>query len=95
MPTFQFKGRRLDTGQIIEGVRSAQNSQSLAAALRTEKLMPISISEKKTGKKLKAQKVPASDLAIFTKQFSVMLEAGLPLVQSLTILADQQHFQGI
>ena len=96
MPTFQFKGRRYDTGQIIEGSRSAQSSQALAAALRTEKVMPISINEKKGGGGGNMRiggppKVPAGDLAIFTKQFSVMLEAGLPLVQSLTILADQQE----
>ena len=91
MPSFQFKGRRYDTGQIVEGVRSAQSSQSLAAALRTEKVMPISINEKKTASKVRKGKVGASDLAVFTKQFSVMLEAGLPLVQSLGILADQQE----
>ncbi|MDA2934867.1 type II secretion system F family protein [Acidobacteria bacterium AH-259-D05] len=93
MPTYQFKGRRYDTGQVIEGVRSAQSSQSLAAALRTEKVMPISISEKAGKAKGKKGKVGASDIAIFTKQFSVMLEAGLPLVQSLGILADQQENQ--
>ena len=91
MPSFQFKGRRYDTGQIVEGVRSAQSSQSLAAALRTEKVMPISINEKKTASKVRKGKVGASDLAVFTKQVSVMLEAGLPLVQSLGILADQQE----
>lgn len=91
MPTYQFKGRRYDTGAVIEGSRTAQNSQALAAALRTEKIMPISISEKKGAAKAKKGKVGASDLAVFTKQFSVMLEAGLPLVQSLTILADQQE----
>lgn len=91
MPTFKFKGRRLDTGKIVQGVRSAQNSQSLAATLRTEKVMPISITEAKTARKIKPQKVPASHLAVFTKQFSVMLEAGLPLVQSLGILAEQQE----
>ena len=91
MPNFQFKGRKYDTGQIIEGVRSAQSSQSLAAALRTEKVMPISINEKKGAAKVKKGKVGAADLSVFTKQFSVMLEAGLPLVQSLAILADQQE----
>ncbi|MEE8349614.1 MAG: type II secretion system F family protein [Acidobacteriota bacterium] len=92
MPNFKFKGRKYDTGKIVEGVRSAQNSQSLAAALRTEKVMPISINEQKgKGGKGKRGKVGASELAVFTKQFSVMLEAGLPLVQSLGILAEQQE----
>ncbi len=96
MPTFQFKGRRYDTGQVIGGSRSAQSSQALAAELRTEKVVPISISEKKASGGFNMRiggppKVQAGDIAIFTKQFSVMLEAGLPIVQSLTILAEQQE----
>ena len=57
--------------------------------------MPISISEKKGQGKQKPQarggRSRPQEIAIFTKQFSVMLEAGLPLVQSLGILADQQE----
>ncbi len=95
MPTYKFKGRRFDTGAVIEGERAAQSTQGLAASLRSEKIMPISINEKKVkvaaaggGKK---GKVTSQQIAIFTKQFSVMLEAGLPLVQSLGILAEQQE----
>ena len=94
MPTYKFKGRRFDTGAVIEGERAAQSTQGLAATLRSEKIMPISINEKKSkatalgGKK---GKVTSTQIAIFTKQFSVMLEAGLPLVQSLGILAEQQE----
>ena len=93
MPTYKFRGRRYDTGAVIEGERPAQNTQSLAATLRSEKIMPSSINEK-TGKAAagvskKGGNVTSSQIAIFTKQFSVMLEAGLPLVQSLGILAEQ------
>ncbi len=93
MPTYKFKGRRFDTGAVIEGERAAQSTQGLAATLRSEKIMPISINEKKgkaTAASGKRGKVTAQQIAIFTKQFSVMLEAGLPLVQSLSILAEQQ-----
>lgn len=92
MPNYQFRGRKYDTGAVITGERAAQSSQSLAATLRAEKIMPISINERK-GKKAKSRKgrVKAAEIAIFTKQFSVMLEAGLPLVQSLGILAEQQE----
>ena len=95
MPTYKFKGRRFDTGAVIEGERAAQSTQGLAATLRSEKIMPISINEKK-GKVAaagggKKGKVTSQQIAIFTKQFSVMLEAGLPLVQSLGILAEQQE----
>ena len=44
MPTYKFKGRRFDTGAVIEGERAAQSTQGLAATLRSEKIMPISIS---------------------------------------------------
>ena len=94
MPTYKFKGRRFDTGAVIEGERAAQNTQGLAATLRSEKIMPISINEKKAkaaSRGMKGGKVTSQQIAIFTKQFSVMLEAGLPLVQSLGILAEQQE----
>lgn len=90
MPVYQFRGRRYDTGAIIEGERAMATRQTLVATLRGERIMPISISEKKASAR-KRGKVKAADLAIFTKQFSVMLEAGLPLVQALGILAEQQE----
>jgi len=93
MPTYKFKGRRFDTGALIEGERAAQSTQGLAATLRSEKIMPITINETKgkaTSTAGKKGKVTSTQIAIFTKQFSVMLEAGLPLVQSLGILAEQQ-----
>jgi type IV pilus assembly protein PilC len=78
---------------VIEGERASQNTQSLAATLRSEKIMPISINEKKgkaaAGTSKKGGNVTSAQIAIFTKQFSVMLEAGLPLVQSLGILSEQ------
>ena len=73
------------------------NEQSLATALRAEKIMPISIKEKGTGILSKEISLPglgsgvsAKELALFTRQFSVMLNAGLPLVQCLEIIANQQ-----
>ncbi|MFQ5928932.1 MAG: type II secretion system F family protein [Acidobacteriota bacterium] len=91
MPTYQFRGRRYDTGAVISGTRAAQSRQSLVAALRSERIMPISISEKRAKAAGRGRKVGAGDLAVFTKQFSVMLEAGMPLVQALGILAEQQE----
>ena len=95
MPTYQFRGRRYDTGAVIEGERAAQNKQNLVATLRGERIMPISINEgkkKSVGSFLSGKKkVAAADLAVFTKQFSVMLEAGMPLVQAMAILAEQQE----
>ncbi|HSR53659.1 MAG TPA: type II secretion system F family protein [Acidobacteriota bacterium] len=96
MPTFSFKGRNYENGEVITGERFAPNPQALAAALRSERVMPIQIGEKKEagqGVKLSlpTKNVGSKDMALFARQFSVMLDAGLPLVQCLSILADQQE----
>jgi len=101
MPTYVFKGRnRLN--EIVVGERVADNRDSLRQILRREQVTLTSIKEKgreigipKIGGR---KKVKAKDLAVFTRQFSVMIDAGLPLVQCLEILAQQQdnkYFQQI
>ena len=101
MPTYVFKGRnRLN--EIIVGERVADNRDSLRQILRREQVTLTSVKEKgreigipKIGGR---KKVKAKDLSIFTRQFSVMIDAGLPLVQCLEILAQQQdnkYFQQI
>ncbi|MGH9928861.1 MAG: type II secretion system F family protein [Pyrinomonadaceae bacterium] len=101
MPTYVFKGRnRLN--EIVVGERVADNRDSLRQILRREQVTLTSVKEKgreigipKLGSR---KKVKAKDLSIFTRQFSVMIDAGLPLVQCLEILAQQQenkYFQQI
>ena len=101
MPTYVFKGRnRLN--EIVVGERVADNRDSLRQVLRREQVTLTSIKEKgreigipKIGGR---KKVKAKDLSVFTRQFSVMIDAGLPLVQCLEILAQQQenkYFQQI
>src|SRR5256714_3481287 len=101
MPTYVFKGRnRLN--EIIVGERVADNRDALRQILRREQVTLTSVKEKgreigipKIGGR---KKVKAKDLSIFTRQFSVMIDAGLPLVQCLEILAQQQdnkYFQQI
>ena len=93
MPTYVFKGRnRLN--EIVVGERVADNRDSLRQILRREQVTLTSVKEKgreigipKLGGR---KKVKAKDLSIFTRQFSVMIDAGLPLVQCLEILAQQQ-----
>lgn len=95
MPTFVFKGRtRL--GEAIAGERVADSREVLRQLLRREQVMMTHAKEK--GRefaipKLKGRKkkVGAGELAIFTKQFSVMIDAGLPLVQCIDILGEQQE----
>src|SRR5829696_7840255 len=101
MPTYVFKGRnRLN--EIVVGERVADNREALRQILRREQVTLTSVKEKgreigipKIGGR---KKVKAKDLSIFTRQFSVMIDAGLPLVQCLEILAQQQdnkYFQQI
>jgi type IV pilus assembly protein PilC len=101
MPTYVFKGRnRLN--EIVVGERVADNRDALRQVLRREQVTLTSIKEKgreigipKIGGR---KKVKAKDLSVFTRQFSVMIDAGLPLVQCLEILAQQQenkYFQQI
>ena len=91
MPVYQFKGRQYETGKPVAGERYATGSQSLAVALRQDNIMPISIVEKPSGLSLSlGSGVSIKELALFTRQFSVMLDAGLPLVECLAILGIQQ-----
>jgi type IV pilus assembly protein PilC len=95
MPVFTFSGKDAD-GQKISGERNAPNKQSLGAQLRRERITPGSIREK--GKEFVmptfgSTKVKVKDIAIFFRQFSVMIDAGLPLVQCLEILAANQENQ--
>lgn len=101
MPTYVFKGRnRLN--EIVVGERVADNREALRQILRREQVTLTSVKEK--GREIGIPKiggrkrVKAKTLSIFTRQFSVMIDAGLPLVQCLEILAQQQdnkHFQQI
>lgn len=94
MPTYAYKGRnRLN--EMVSGEKAAANQDELRALLRREQIVMTQASEKgreisipKLGAK---KKVAAKELAVFTRQFSVMIDAGLPLVQCLDILAQQQQ----
>ncbi|MGA9977203.1 MAG: type II secretion system F family protein [Candidatus Sulfotelmatobacter sp.] len=93
MPVFTFSGKDA-SGQKISGERVAPNKQSLASALRRERITPGAIREK--GKEFVmptfgSGKVGTKEIAIFFRQFSVMIDAGLPLVQCLEILASNQE----
>src|SRR4029079_1560651 len=113
MPTYVFKGRnRLN--EIVVGERVAADRPALEAMLRREQVILTTAREKgreislpKIGRekglriswpKTGREKVKHKQLALFTRQFSVMLDAGLPLVQCLEILGQQQdtkHFQKV
>jgi type IV pilus assembly protein PilC len=91
MPNFSFKGRTRQ-GEVIAGERVADNRNALAMALRREQIMLVEAEERKSRDwNLDFGGNPsAKDLAVFTRQFSVMIDAGVPLVQCLQILGEQQ-----
>src|SRR5271168_418596 len=92
MPVFTYRGTN-KTGATVQGERTAGTKAELAATLRREQINVSKLSEK--GKEFAIPTfgggVDSKELAIFTRQFSVMIDAGLPLVQCLEILAGQQE----
>ena len=95
MPNFAFSGRSR-TGQTVSGERVADSADAVIAALRREQIQVTRVDpvkqkvEKAAAGPRRGKKVPAKNLAIFTRQFSVMIDAGLPLVQCLDILGKQE-----
>ena len=92
MPVYVFRGRNVRTNESISGERFSNSPQALAAVLRKEQVAPVQIQEKKasTFSFSFKKKVSQTEVAVFTRQFSVMLDAGLPLIQGLDAIA-QQH----
>jgi type IV pilus assembly protein PilC len=98
MPTFAYAGRTR-AGETVSGERVADSMDAAVAALRREQILvtrinPARVREeaaarRKTGST--GKKVSAKNLAVFTRQFSVMIDAGLPLVQCLDILGSQEE----
>jgi type IV pilus assembly protein PilC len=91
MPTFEWKGTARN-GQVQTGVLVADSKDAVIAAMRRQQIVVTAVKEK--GKEIALPKlfggVPSQSIAIFTRQFSVMIDAGLPLVQCLEILGGQQ-----
>src|SRR3954471_21769389 len=96
MPSFAYSGRTRG-GQTVSGERIADTMDLAVSALRREQILVTRINPakvkaeaaKKVGKS--GKKVSAKNLAVFTRQFSVMIDAGLPLVQCLDILGSQEE----
>jgi type IV pilus assembly protein PilC len=92
MPVYTYRGVNR-AGTTVAGERAAASKSEVAAMLRRENINVSKLSEK--GKEFSVPTfgtgVDSKELAIFTRQFSVMIDAGLPLVQCLEILAGQQE----
>ncbi len=92
MPVFTYRGKNR-SGENVSGEQSAGTKAELQNLLRRQQIQVTKMSEK--GKEFNLPTfgggVTSGELAIFTRQFSVMIDAGLPLVQCLEILAGQQE----
>jgi type IV pilus assembly protein PilC len=102
MPTFAYTGRTRG-GEAVTGERIADTIEAAVMALRREQVLvtginPVKEKAAKAAGPLRGKAVNAKSLAIFTRQFSVMIDAGLPLVQCLEILGTQErdkHFASV
>ena len=96
--TFAYSGRTR-AGQNVSGERIADTMDAAVSALRREQILVTQITPAKgtaakaaaEPKKKRAKAVKAKNLAVFTRQFAVMIDAGLPLVQCLEILGNQEE----
>jgi type IV pilus assembly protein PilC len=93
MPVYKWEGKTLK-GTIKQGEMEAPNEAAIRIHLRQQNIVPTKVNAK--GKEihfsfLMKRKVPPRAIAIFTRQLATMIDAGLPLVQSLEILSSQQE----
>src|SRR6478609_5267482 len=90
MPMFEYTARS-QTGQIQKGQMDVASKDDVTAYLRKNRMIMVSVREAPKQIKLSfgAPRIKTRDIVIFTRQFATMINAGLPLVQSLNILASQ------
>jgi type IV pilus assembly protein PilC len=86
MPVFEYTARSV-SGQEQTGTIDLPNIDAVREHLRKNRLMVVRVREQQ--RKKRAGRIPTRDIVIFTRQFATMINAGLPLVQSLDILAQQ------
>jgi type IV pilus assembly protein PilC len=97
MATFAYTGRTRG-GETVSGERTADSVDQATSALRREQILVTKIAPararadaKPAVRKARSRGVDSKNLAVFTRQFSVMIDAGLPLVQCLDILGTQEE----
>ena len=98
MPVFVWEGKTAQ-GKILKGEMEAASQEAVFARLRSQRIQPIPARVREKGKGLEKEltipgfgaKVTAHDVMLFTRQFATMIDAGLPIVQGLDILAQQSE----
>jgi len=88
MPTFAYTARTL-SGELKNATMEATSRDDVVAQLRKQKLIVVKVDEEQ--RKKKGGKIKTKDVVIFTRQFSTMINSGLPLVQALDILSKQSE----
>src|SRR5204862_5412889 len=90
MITFSYQARDM-SGKIVSGIQDALNEDNAVTSLMSRGLMVLSLQQKAAASKSKKKtwSVKETDLVLFTRQLSTMIEAGISLVQALTALYDQ------
>jgi len=91
MPVYTWKGKN-KYGDAVAGERVASSVEELTRNLQREQIAILNIAPKRIGLKipfLKMERVRLKELAVFSRQLSVLIDAELPLIQSLSILAEQ------
>lgn len=95
MPTYKYIARDQD-GKSVNGKMSADNESLIVAELRKRNLIIITIDEEKaslvkssTPKVKGGKKIKSEDIVIFTRQFATMIDAGIPILQSLEAMGEQ------
>jgi type IV pilus assembly protein PilC len=90
MPTFTYTARDIK-GQMQQATIEAPSRDEVMKQLSKQKLQVIKVDEGSAKKKMRSGAIKMRDIVIFTRQFSTMINAGLPLVQALSILSEQSE----
>jgi type IV pilus assembly protein PilC len=90
MPTFTYTARDVK-GEMKQATVEAPNREEVMNQLRKQKLQVIEVDEGAGAPKKRSGAIKMRDIVIFTRQFSTMINAGLPLVQALSILSEQSE----
>src|SRR3970040_1869601 len=91
MGVFEYTAKHATSGQILRGTMDVPTRDEVIAFIRRNRMILVSVREAPTQVRLPAFRkgVATRDVVIFTRQFATMINAGLPLVQALNILAQQ------
>src|ERR1051325_11674646 len=90
MPTFTYTARAIN-GELKSATIEAKSREDVLAELKRQRLNLVKIDEGGAVKKKRLGSIKMRDIVIFTRQFSTMINSGLPLVQALDILANQSE----